>query len=304
MTPRMINSASTISSRQRSRVAGSSTPIDFASIGRVPLRLALGPHGATSRELQIVEAAEELLEAEIPEPDGIATNVSLLKGFNATIPSADLSRARRRQMRSIDTPKLGLKRLGMTARGMITEDDSQSIASEEDVVLVSSSESPKKGRTRGRTSLSAAKKLGKEELSRQAAEIARDKENLHVRRVCLYSHLLRNLTCFKSLIHSEIDEITHKIEALKDIRAKLEADLIRLQEDDLELDAECTWFHVSTRPCLFHIVEGVKERVAFEQSSSKDPHLPSSSRRRKGMPTECCLRTIRHCTHRTRIFAI
>ena len=185
MTPRMINSASTISSRQRSCVADSSARIDFASIGRVPFRIALGPHGVTARELQIVEAAEELLEAEIPEPDGIATNISLLKGFNATISSADQSRARRRQMRSVDTPRLGLKRLGMTARGMIAEDDNQSTASEEDVVLVSSSDSPKKGQTRGRKSLSAAKKLGKEELSRQAAEIARDKENLHVRRVCL-----------------------------------------------------------------------------------------------------------------------
>ena len=180
MTPRMLNSASIIASGQRSREADSSTRIDFASIGRVPFRLALGPHGTTSRDLQIVEAADELLEAVIPEPDGIATNVSLLKGFNATIPSADQSRARRHQMRRVNTPRLGLKRLGMAARGMITEDDNQSVASE-DVVLVSSSESPK---MRGRKSLSAAK-LGEEELSRQAAEIARDKENLHVRRVCL-----------------------------------------------------------------------------------------------------------------------
>ena len=185
MTPRMMNSASAISSRQRSGVADSSTRIDFAFIGRAPLRIAMGSHGVTSRELQIVEAAEELLEAEIPDPNGIASNVSLLRGFNATIPSADQSRARRRQMRSVDTPRLGLKRLGMTARGMITEEDSQSVASEDDVVLVSTSESTKKGKIRGRKSLSAAKKLGKEELSRQAAEIARDKENIHVRRVCL-----------------------------------------------------------------------------------------------------------------------
>src|SRR6266576_5730540 len=138
MTPRMINSASSISSRQRTRVADSSSPIDFASIGRAPLRLTLGSHRVTSRDLQIVEAAEELLEAEIPEPDGVVTNVSLLRGFNATIPSADQNRARRRQMRSVDTPRLGLKRLGMTARGMITEDD---VGSEEDVVVVSASES-------------------------------------------------------------------------------------------------------------------------------------------------------------------
>ncbi len=180
----MINSASSISSRQRTRVADSSSPIDFASIGRAPLRLTLGSHRVTSRDLQIVEAAEELLEAEIPEPDGVVTNVSLLRGFNATIPSADQNRARRRQMRSVDTPRLGLKRLGMTARGMITEDD---VGSEEDVVVVSASESGRKGKRRGRESLSTAKKLGKDELNRQATEIARDKENIHVRRVCARS---------------------------------------------------------------------------------------------------------------------
>lgn len=42
----------------------------------------------------------------------------------------------------------------------------------------------------------------------------------------------------QSLIHSEITEITNKIEALDDIRVKLEQDLLKLQEDDLELDDE------------------------------------------------------------------
>jgi division protein 1 len=43
----------------------------------------------------------------------------------------------------------------------------------------------------------------------------------------------------QSLIHSDIAEITNKIEALDGIRAKLEQDLLKLQEDDLELDDEC-----------------------------------------------------------------
>ncbi|KAK2461724.1 hypothetical protein APHAL10511_006187 [Amanita phalloides] len=255
MTPRMMNSASAISSRQRVRVRDTSTRLDFTSIVRAPLRLTLAPHTVTSRDLQIVEATDELLEAEIPDPQGIASNVSLLRGFNATIPSADQNRARRRHMRSVDTPKLGLKRLGMTARGMITEDDVQSVASEDDLVLVSASQSAKKGKRRGKGSLGTTKTLGKGELDRQAVEIRCDKENIHVRR---------------SLINSEIDEITHKIEALDEIRAKLEQDLLRLQEDELELDAE---------------LEGVKERLAFEQSSVP----PSSSRRRKGpafLPSE------------------
>jgi division protein 1 len=157
--------------------------MDFATLGRGSMRLGFATsHRVTSRELQIIEATEELLEVEVPEPEGVASNVSLLRGFEATIPSADKSRTRRRQTRHVDTPKLGLKKLGMSARGMMTEDEdneSRSVASEEDVVLVTG-KGPKR---KGRESLSTAKRLGKEELTRQQAEIMRDKENLYVRRV-------------------------------------------------------------------------------------------------------------------------
>ncbi|KAF8640736.1 hypothetical protein AX17_000387 [Amanita inopinata Kibby_2008] len=269
MTPRMINSTATVSSRQRAAASGNSLPnsrVNFASFGRAPLRLTFASRKMTSRDLQIVEATEELLEAEIPDTGDVASNVSLLRGFNATIPSSDQNRVRRRQMRSIETPRLGLKRLGMNARGLIVDDDEQevkSVASEGDVVVVPSFEMKRK-KGRGRESLSAAKSLGKEELTRQTQEIILDKENLHVRR---------------SLINSEIDEITNKIEALDSIRAKLEEDLLKLQEDELELDAE---------------LEGVKEQLAFEQKSCKGQkgaalYLPSSSRRKKGpafLPSE------------------
>lgn len=43
----------------------------------------------------------------------------------------------------------------------------------------------------------------------------------------------------QNLIHSEIDEITRKIEALDAIKAQLEHDLLKLQEEELELDDEC-----------------------------------------------------------------
>lgn len=157
--------------------------MDFATLGRAPLRLGLGSKRITSGDLQIFEAAEELLEAEVPEPVGVASNVSLLRGFNATIPSAEQSKTRRRQMRNVDTPRLGLKKLGMSARGLLTEDEDheeQSVVSEDDMVVVR----PHPGQRKGRESLSAAKKLGKEELSRQSQEILRDKENIHVKRVC------------------------------------------------------------------------------------------------------------------------
>jgi division protein 1 len=170
--------------------------MDFATLGRAPLRLGLGSRRITSRDLQIVEATEELLVAEIPEPEGVASNVSLLRGFNATIPSAEQSRSRRRQMRSVDTPRIGLKQLGMNARGLLAEEEDrdhegQSAGSEDDVVIVARTDmghkqdrKKGKGKKRGRESLSTAKTLGKEELTRQTKEITRDKENLHVRRVC------------------------------------------------------------------------------------------------------------------------
>ena len=87
-------------------------------------------------------------------------------------------------MRNVETPKLGLKKLGLTARGMLTEEeehDNHSVGSEEDMVVISSNQKKK----RGRESLSTVKRLGKDELTRQVSEILRDKENLHVRRVSL-----------------------------------------------------------------------------------------------------------------------
>ncbi|KAJ7596615.1 WD40-repeat-containing domain protein [Mycena floridula] len=273
MTPRVINAAPPYSpQKSRASVASSSetssSKMDFAALGRTPLRLGLGSRRITSRDLQIVEATDELLQSEVPEPDGVASNVSLLRGFNATIPSAEQGRSRRRQMRNVDAPRIGLKKLGMSARGLMMEEEeteAQSVVSEDDVVIVPRHD--KKGKRRGRESLSVTKMLGKDELTRQRKEIVRDKENLHVRR---------------SLINSEIAEITHKIEALDGIRVKLEEDLLKLQEDELELDDE---------------LEGVKERLQFEQSSSTNQKIsaaasaqfPHTSRRRRGpsfLPSE------------------
>jgi len=147
-----MNTASTVASRPRASVGDSSlskSRMDFATLGRAPLRMGFGSRRITSRDLQIVEATEELLDAEVPEPDGVASNVSLLRGFNATIPSADQSRTRRRQMRNVETPRIGLKKLGMSARGLLTEEEDQegqSVASEDDVVVVPRIEAGKKPR--------------------------------------------------------------------------------------------------------------------------------------------------------------
>ena len=121
--------------------------MDFATLGRAPMHLTLGSRRVTSGDLQIVEATEELLDADVPEAEGVASNVSLLRGFNATIPSAEKSRTRRRMMRNVDTPRIGLKKLGMSARGLMVDDkgededgdgdhEGRSVGSEEDVVVV------------------------------------------------------------------------------------------------------------------------------------------------------------------------
>lgn len=253
MTPRMMNAAATVSGRARSTI-GSSTgsSLNFATLGRAPLRLGLGSRRVTSRDLQIFEVTEELLHEEVPEPEGVAQDVSLLRGFNATIPSSEKGRTRRRQTRNVETPKLGLKRLGMGARGMLgdeEEHEGESVASEEDMVVVGRSDArgrvPKAKKKRGRQSLSAGKVLGKDELVRQTHEIERDKENLHVRRVSLIGTSESRSYCLmqqvQTLVNAEIVEITHKIEALDAIRTKLEQDLLRLQEDELELDDECQY---------------------------------------------------------------
>ena len=100
----------------------------------------------------------------------------------------------------------------------------------------------------------------------------------------------------KTLINNEIEEISHKIEALDAIRSKLEHDLLKLQEEELELDDECTSsFAVATvsLPQQF-TVEGVRERLELEESThsrnlAHSVHLPHTSRRRKGpafLPSE------------------
>ncbi|KAI0063225.1 WD40 repeat-like protein [Artomyces pyxidatus] len=281
MTPKMMAHAATVSSRSRPP-AVTATPhrhrVDFATLGRTPLRLGLGTRRMTSRELEIVEAAGELLSAEIPDtPTATASDEeqppSLLRGFQATIPSADKGRTRRRLTRSVEAPRMGLKRMGLGAQGLtMDEPEAEGEAeSEDDVVVVGAGpgrERGKRGRKkRGRESLSAGKVFGRDELERQKTEIKKDKENLHVRR---------------SLIHSDITEITNKIEALDAIRTKLEEDLLKLQEDELELDDE---------------LEMVKERLEIEESRtrhkgqkgmSQPAHL-QSSRRRKGpafLPSE------------------
>lgn len=224
MTPKMISHAASSSSRTNGALGMPKRNVDFLTIGRAPMRFGLGKRRITSTELQVAEAVDEILSADVPEPEGVASNVSLLRGFQATIPSATKGKSRRRQTRNVDTPHIGLKKLGANARGLLYEIGEQEheheSGSEDDVVVVK-----RRGR-RARESLGASVALGKEELRRQEAEILLDKENIHVRR---------------TLTLNEIAEITHKIDALESLRSQLEATLLKLKEEELELDDERTW---------------------------------------------------------------
>ena len=172
MTPRRIAAAA---SAAATGAADRPAPkvIDFASIGRVPLRISLARR-ATARELSVQEATDSLLLEPIPDTPAAETDhsVSFMRGFSATVNSADAGRNRRRKARNVDLPHLGLKTKALAARGMLGNSEAEEAPS------------PKRS-ARNRQSLSSSVKLSREELASQKAEIIQDRENIHVRRVSL-----------------------------------------------------------------------------------------------------------------------
>lgn len=234
-------------------------------------------------------------ESDIPL-DG---QVSLIRGFKATIPTSELAKQRRRRVRggvadddlliesSSGPSTLGLKRLGDRARGLLTEGEEQTEAELEEErsrARKARRRKMRKGRGGGTTAtdLAVMEGLGIDELTRQVKEIAIDKDNLRVR---------------KTLISAEIESVTAKIDALELIRRRLEGSMTRMLEEELELDDE---------------LEGVKEAMSnpamtrtttITTTSSLDPSSSTttttatsnaqnanfSSRRRRGpafLPSE------------------
>ena len=87
-------------------------------------------------------------------PDGEVGMPSPLRSFEATVPSADSARARRRATRNVDAPRFGLKHLPLGTRGFTTERADEA-ESEEDVVVVFRERWRRGRKKRGRESLSA-----------------------------------------------------------------------------------------------------------------------------------------------------
>ena len=234
---------------------------------RLPTALPGGISGmqnrSTSSSLAIQEAVEKLMHMSMD--DAVDDHApSLIRGFKATIPSSELPKQRRRMIRGglVDADmgyeKIGLKKLGDRARGLLTEGQG------EDQGLGVGRRARRKMRRREPRSRDS--KLLLDDLLQQAEEIKQDKENLQVR---------------TSLLHSEIHEVARKIDVLEDIRRRLEQSVLRIQEEQLELEDE---------------LEGVQELMASPSvvAAAGNKALPQSnshksSRRRKGpafLPSE------------------
>ncbi|EST09516.1 WD40 repeat [Kalmanozyma brasiliensis GHG001] len=286
-----------ISSPARSlvRIGGS---LIQSGIGRGPM------NGITSHELFVLEESDRILATAAQDLDLNANgdaqsgsraaieaakhksepSVSLLRGFQATIPSSTEGRQRRRRVRAIasgfeDGPegptKLGLKAMGDKARGLMVEG-----VDTEPVSAFQAREQRHARRNQASRILSRGKDgtrasvIELEELERQLREIEREQDDVGVRR---------------SLIDSELSAVDAKIKVLEKIKAGLNKKLLGLREEELELNDE-------------H--EGVGELLAVQKHLRAMPGGPAaaanaaatgattsqgSSRRRKGplfMPSE------------------
>lgn len=146
----------------------------------------------TSSSLAIIEAVPRLtaLSLDAPHTGPGGALPSLIRGFKATIPSSEIPKQRRRMIRGglVDEDlggKIGLKRLGDRARGLLTDGE---MAGQEENELEMGRRSRRRRKARenkrqgdGRGGIES--KLHLEDLVKQADEIAQDKENLSVRTV-------------------------------------------------------------------------------------------------------------------------
>lgn len=143
----------------------------------------------TASDLQLAETSNQiLLSAALgddldTEPTGVAADVSLLRGFQATLPSALDGRTRRRKARGRDAPHMGLLAMGNSARGLLTDHpEAQPV---ESTPSTKDARKVRRANTRKRDI-----PLGVDELQAQLDEISLDKENLTVRRVRILSVVL------------------------------------------------------------------------------------------------------------------
>lgn len=243
------------------------------SLVRLTNTIRQGP--VTSTDLKALESSYQILstvnsenlEEEVQEPKGVAKDVSLLRGFQATLPSRLDARNRRRKQRGRDGESLGLRKMADEARGLLTNGAAPSEDGTED-----SGPSGKEKRKARRSAASKAKDvpLTLEELQGQKDDINQEKEDLAVRRM---------------LINAEVSEVAQRIAALEMIKQNLQKSLLALKEEELELNDE--FDGVSEMAALLKhrraMPGGATEREGQKSTSS------TTSRRRKGplfLPSE------------------
>jgi len=143
--------------------------------------------------------------------------VSLLRGFEATIPSAMQGRERRRRERAREGPRLGLKQMGEKARGLLTAE------AEEDHFEAAEDLHDKRKERKNLRSRAKDVPLSEESLLRQDGEVKKEREDIDVRR---------------RLLHHEIAAVDLKMAALQSVKDSLTRSLMALKEEELELEDE------------------------------------------------------------------
>lgn len=262
----------------RTGIGGYSMSQPARSLVRLGNQIRQGP--VTSTDLKALESSYQILSSinaanldeEIQEPKGVAKEVSLLRGFQATLPSNLDGRARRRKQRGRDDFHLGLKEMSDNARGLlINGSTSLDNSIEEDGGLLQQKQKEKRKARRSLANKAKEVPLTLEELQGQKEEIAIEKENLSIRRM---------------LINSEVAEVEARIASLELVKQNLAKSLLGLREEELELNDELDG--------VSELLAVMKHRRAMPGGSGKEvDRIASSSqgnsRRRKGplfLPSE------------------
>ncbi|CAO1613561.1 unnamed protein product [Sympodiomycopsis kandeliae] len=154
------------------------------------------------------------------------SQVSLLRGFEATTPSAKQARERRRKERARQGPRLGLKQMGDRARGLLTDGAADLDSADASFDASYSSPSSRDTKRKERQALRSKAKdipLSEESLQRQSGEVVKEKDDIDVRR---------------RLLQTEVAQVELKMAALQAVKDGLTRDLLSLKEEELELDDE------------------------------------------------------------------
>lgn len=201
MRPRILNAAvaagNTVSANVSSSALVGFLPLSRPGSGGLSLShparsllrlgnsLRQGP--VTARDLHALESSYQILatasqEGQVEEPKGVAKEVSLLRGFQATMPSSLEGRARRRKARGRDGPHLGLKAMSDNARGLLSSDSNDGAGNAN---ASANGEFEAREARKARRSAVSRKDvpLSQAELQAQKDEIVKETEDINIRRV-------------------------------------------------------------------------------------------------------------------------